>query len=62
MLGSSECRLLSRTHARAAVLAAEELDIGKWGRMREGMPKGDGEEGVGKAEVHPQLKGEERMG
>lgn len=42
VLGSSKC-WLSRTHARAAVLAAEELDIGKWRRMQEGLPSGDGE-------------------
>jgi len=32
------------TRARAAVLAAEELDFGKSRRMREGTPSGDGEE------------------
>lgn len=58
VLGSSECCLLSRTHARAAVLAAEELDIGKRRRMQEGMPNGDGEERAGKTELHSQLKGD----
>lgn len=61
VVGSSECCSLSGTRARAAVLAAEELDVGKW-RMQEGMPNGDGEERAGKAELHSQLKGEEWMG
>lgn len=53
MLGSSECCLLSRMHAMAAVLAA---DTGRWKRMQEGLPNGDAEERVGKAELYSQRK------
>lgn len=62
VLGSNECCLLSRTRASTAVLAAKELDIGKWRRMQEGIPSRNREARAGNVELHSQLKGEEWMG